>query len=117
VAAGDRYDSRVYTDVPVVDASATYDEETGRAALFVANRDLTESSTLDVDLRGLGVTAVLSASTLQAGEGQDRNTSNRTDHEAVRPQPFTDHALSDGRLQAMLPPLSWTVFEFAARQG
>ena len=117
VAAGDRYDSRVYTDVPVVDASATYDEETGRAALFVANRDLTESSTLDVDLRGLGVTAVLSASTLQAGEGQDRHTSNRTDHEAVRPQPFTDHALADGRLQAMLPPLSWTVFEFAARQG
>jgi len=117
VATSDRYDSPTYTDVPVVDASATYDEETGRAALFVANRDLAESSTLDVDLRGLGISAVRAASTLHAGEGQNRNTSNQTDHQAVVPVDFADHAVSEGRLQAILPPLSWTVFEFDARRA
>ena len=32
IAHADRYDSASYTDVPLVDASATYDEETGRRA-------------------------------------------------------------------------------------
>ena len=45
VASGDRYDSPSYTDVPVVDASATYDEETG-GRLFVANRSLDETAAL-----------------------------------------------------------------------
>ena len=45
VAESDRYDSADYTDVPLVDTSATYDAETGRAALFVAHRGMTESAT------------------------------------------------------------------------
>ncbi len=117
VAAGDRYDSPTYTDVPVVDATATYDAETGRAALFVANRSLDEAATLEVDLRGLGSTRVQSATTLHAVEGQSRTTTNGTDHGAVRPIAFDDHVLDSGQLKANLPPLSWTVFELDARQG
>jgi alpha-N-arabinofuranosidase len=111
VATGDLYDSPTYTDVPVVDASATYDEENGRAALFVANRSLTESASLEVDLRGVRATSVRGASTLHAGEGQDRHTTNRDSHGAVTPRSFDDHALDAGQLKASLPPLSWTVFE------
>ncbi|MCW2802609.1 MAG: abfA [Propionibacteriaceae bacterium] len=117
VASGDKFDSPTYTDVPVVDATATYDEETGRAALFVANRSLEESSVLEVDLRGLGATAVREASTLHAGSNQDRHTTNLEDHSAVAPRPFTDHVLDSGRLKASLPPLSWTVFEFDCLRG
>ena len=83
VASSDKYDSATYTDVPLVDASATYDEAADRAALFVANRSLEESATLEVDLRGLGVTSVLEASTLHANDGQDRHTTNREIHDAV----------------------------------
>ncbi len=111
VASGDVFDSNQFTDVPVVDATATYDQENGRAALFVANRSLDETATLDVDLRGLAVTAVLAATTLHAGEGQDRHTTNLEVHDAVRPRPFDDHVLDGGRLTAQLPPLSWSVFE------
>ena len=112
VASGDKYDSAAYTDVPMVDASATFNAETGRAALFVANRSLAEPATLDVDLRGLGVTSVLSASTLHPREVQDRHTTNLEVHDAVTPQAFTDHVLDSGQLTANLPALSWTVFEF-----
>ena len=117
VASGDKFDSPTYTDVPVVDASATYDAANGRAALFVANRSLDESSTLEVDLRGLGVTSVLTASTLHAGSGQDRNTTNRDQHDAVTPQTFQDYVLDGGQLKVSLPPLSWTVFSFEAARG
>jgi alpha-N-arabinofuranosidase len=117
VASGEKFDSPTYTDVPVVDTTATYDAETGRAALFVANRSLSDAADMEVDVRGLGVTGVLAATTLHAGEGQDRNTTNLEDHSAITPSSFTAHTLVDGTLQATLPPLSWTVFELAAAGG
>jgi alpha-N-arabinofuranosidase len=117
VATSDRYDSPGYTDVPIIDASATYDPESGRAAVFVANRSLTDTGGLEVDLRGIGGTAVLSATTLHATSDQDRHTTNLERHDAVAPIPFDAHLLSDGRLTAQLPPLSWTVFEVEARRG
>ncbi len=117
VASGDRFDSPSYTDVPVVDASATYDAETGRAAIFVANRSLEETASLEIDLRGVGGTAVVSATTLHAGDGQDRHTTNLERHDAITPTAFDGYTLTDGTVTAQLPPLSWTVFEVEARRG
>jgi alpha-N-arabinofuranosidase len=118
VSSSDLYDSPAYTDVPLVDASATYDAETGRAAVFVANRSLTEPASLEVDLRGIGGSAVVAATTLHARGGQDRHATNLEAHDAVVPTSFTDHAVRDGELTATLPALSWTVFELDAhREG
>lgn len=111
VGASDLFDSAAYTDVPLVDATATYDAESGRAALFVANRSLTETARLEVDLRGIGGTSVLAATTLHAGAGQDRHATNAVQHDAVVPVRFDDHTVRDGRLIARLPALSWTVLE------
>jgi alpha-N-arabinofuranosidase len=117
VASGDRFDSPDYTDVPVVDATATYDAATGRAAVFVANRSLDETASLDADLRGIGGTALLAATTLHAGDGQDRHATNRDDHTAVVPGALKNAQVTEGRLTAQLPPLSWTVFEVEARRA
>jgi alpha-N-arabinofuranosidase len=117
VASGDRYDSPDYTDVPVVDATATYDAGTGRAAVFVANRSLEGTASLEADLRGIGGTALLAATTLHAGEGQDRHATNRDDHAAVAPRALKNAQVADGTLTAQLPPLSWTVFELEARRA
>jgi alpha-N-arabinofuranosidase len=114
VTTSDRYDSPGYTDVPVVDASATYDGETGQAALFVANRSLEETATFSADLRGIGASGIAQASTLHAVDGQDRHTTNLEVHDAVTPQTFAACELADGRLSATLPPLSWTVFQIEA---
>ncbi|HYI53607.1 MAG TPA: alpha-L-arabinofuranosidase C-terminal domain-containing protein, partial [Microlunatus sp.] len=116
VATSDLFDSDAYTDVPVVDATATYDAETGRAAVFVANRSLNDTASLEVDLRGIGGTAVRGATTLHARDGQDRHATNTTEHQAVVPVRFDDHAVGDGQLTATLPALSWTVFELDARR-
>jgi len=114
ISNSDRYDCPTFTDVPLVDASATYDAETGRAALFVANRSLSEPALLTVDLRGIDATAVLTSATLGAQPGQDRHTSNGVSHDAVIPRPFDAYAFDNGRLTATLPPLSWTVFDLEA---
>jgi alpha-N-arabinofuranosidase len=114
IAHADRYDSASYTDVPLVDASATYDEETGRTSLFVANRSLTEPAALSVDLRGVRAKRVRASHTLHAQPGQDRHSSNGVSHDAVTPRSFDSYALGDGRLTANLAPLSWTVFDIEA---
>jgi alpha-N-arabinofuranosidase len=110
----DRYDSPRFTDVPLMDASATYDAETGSAALCVANRSLTEQAMLSVDLRGVHATNVRTSRTLHAQAGQDRHTSNGVSHDAVIPRPFSAYALANARLTATLPPLSWTIFDLEA---
>ena len=92
-----------YTDVPLVDASATYDAETGRAAVFVANRSLTESAELSVDLRSMRTARVLGSSTLHAQADQDRHASNGITHDAVTPEPFDAFTLSDGQLDRHPP--------------
>lgn len=46
----ERRDTRHYTDVPMVDAAATVDED-GHVTIFAVNRDLTEDVCLSVDLR------------------------------------------------------------------
>ena len=114
IVHADHYDSASYTDVPLVDASATYDDETCRAALFVANRSLSEPVALSIDLRGVRATRVRASHTLHAQSGQDRHSSNGVSHDAVTPRSFDAHAFSDGRLTANLPPLSWTVFDIGA---
>ena len=114
IAHADRYDSASYTDVPLVDASATYDEETGKTSLFVANRSLTEPAALSADLRGVRAKRVRASHTLHAQPGQDRHSSNGVSHDAVTPRSFDSYALGDGRLTANLPPLSWTVFDIEA---
>ena len=46
----ERRDTRHYTDVPMVDAAASVDEN-GGVTIFAVNRDLTEDACLSVDLR------------------------------------------------------------------
>ena len=114
IAHSDQYDSASYTDVPLVDASATYDDETGRTGLFVANRSLTEPAALSADLRGVRAKRVRGSHTLHAQPDQDRHSTNGVSHDAVTPRSFDSYALGDGRLTAKLPPLSWTVFDIEA---
>jgi alpha-N-arabinofuranosidase len=104
--------TKKFGDVDVVDAAATWDEHTGRVALFVANRSLDEANDLAVELRGLGATGVRSAEVLTVPEGADRHTANLQDSpDAVGLSPLAGVGLDDGVLRATLPPLSWVVIE------
>lgn len=99
-----------YGDVDVVDAAATWDEESGTIALFLANRSLTEASDLTVDLRGLGATTVRSAEVLTVPEGGDRLVANVVDdQDRVGLTPLRGVDVVDGAVRATLPPLSWSV--------
>jgi alpha-N-arabinofuranosidase len=107
----DRYESRSYGDVDLVDASATWDEEHDVVALFLANRSLDEPADVAVTLRGLQPDRIESARVLATPEGSDRFAANTATSSPVGLAPLDNARIEDGSLQVTLPALSWAVLQ------
>ena len=106
------YDTARFGSVPVVDAVATHDDETGAAAVFLVNRSLDTPVTVTVDLRALGGAAVVSAQTLADADISATNTLQHPDRVGLS---ANDSAtIADGVLTIELPPVSWTAVELTA---
>ncbi|MBR8742956.1 alpha-N-arabinofuranosidase [Nocardiopsis sp. MG754419] len=100
--------------VPTPDAALTHDERDGATSLFVVNRSTDTHLTLDADLRALAADTVTDARTLTDTDPYAVNTMDAPDR--VVPRPAQDVRLEDGRLTAVLPPVSWTVISLAPGQ-
>jgi alpha-N-arabinofuranosidase len=112
----DRYENARFGDTDLVDVSATWNEETGRAAFFFANRSLEEASDVEVALRGLDAVRVTRAEVLQVPEGHDRFTTNNLERgEHVGLTPLEDVKASGDELRVNLPALCWAVVEIETR--
>jgi alpha-L-arabinofuranosidase len=103
----DDYDTATYGSVPVVDAAATYDGQSGGTSIFVVNRSMTETIELTVELPGLTDDATGSATTLSDDDVYAANT-------LADPKQDATHAnesltLSSGYATIAIPPVSWTV--------
>lgn len=94
-------------EVPFLKCAAVHDPDGGFATLFLLNRHLEEELALEVELRGLGATSVVSAETLRHDDLSATNTRDAPDH--VAPEPLSGTSLQDGALRATLPAASWTV--------
>ncbi|MFN3949701.1 alpha-N-arabinofuranosidase [Microbacterium sp.] len=100
------YRTEVYGEVPLVDAVATHDAESGRSAVFLVNRSTTEPVTMTVDVSALGEVGVLETHTLA---DDDRSAANTLDDpERVAPAPNDSATVEGGTLTVTLPPVSWT---------
>ena len=110
-AQGDRYDSAEFTDVPLLDAAATYDEERERSAVFLANRSQDEPVSVEIDCRGVPMSRVASASCLSLPEGADPSVTNRDRHDTLVPRALRGVAFDNGCLRLNAPALSWTALE------
>ncbi|MGH8869753.1 MAG: alpha-N-arabinofuranosidase [Actinomycetes bacterium] len=111
------YETARFGEVPVVDAVATRDPQTGDVALFAVNRHQDEGVTVTVDLRALsGAGAglqVAEATVLADDDVRAVNTEDAPDRVTPRPHPA---ATSDGRtLTVTLPPVSWNVLRLVHR--
>jgi alpha-N-arabinofuranosidase len=106
------YDAPGLPDVPLLEATATHDPETGAITLFAVNRSTTEDLEIDATLRGLPDHRVTQATTLTAPDVRRTNTAESPD--AVSPAPLRGVAVEDGRLRASLPPISWNVVRLEA---
>ena len=104
-----KYDCKEFTDVPYLEAVASYDEENGEVALFCVNRSLDESMQLDISLLGFDGYKVVG---FESMDGYDIRQENTFGKETV-----TMHSnplpVEDGKSTvAELKPLSFNVIRF-----
>jgi alpha-N-arabinofuranosidase len=112
VVTSGSYDTKVHGSAPSVDAVATFDEGSGKAAVFVVNRDLRNATTVRIDVRDLGVTRVAEAVSLHDDDPYARNTSEQPDRVGLKPNDST--AVEDGIVTVVLPPVSWSAISLGA---
>lgn len=100
------YDCSDYTDVPLVDATATMADD-GSVTIFAVNRDLKEDIALEADLRAFGELKVLEHIVLHHDDVKAVNTEENPDN--VTPHAGNGGQLDGGHLNVVLPSLSWNV--------
>ncbi|WP_275003490.1 alpha-N-arabinofuranosidase [Promicromonospora iranensis] len=93
--------------VPVIDAVATHDTETGGVVVLAVNRSLTDDVALAVDLRGFPGLRVAEALTLSNPDHTWSATAD--DATSVLPRTNTTAKVADDHAHVELPPVSWSI--------
>jgi alpha-N-arabinofuranosidase len=93
--------------VPVLDAVATHDTESGGVVLLAVNRSLTEDVALEVDLRGFPGLRVTEALTLSNPDHTWSATAD--DATSVLPRSNETAKVADDHAHVDLPPVSWSM--------
>ena len=106
------YSTSLYGDVPVLDATATHDPDSGDIAILVVNRHQHEPVQLEVSTAALGPVVVQEAVALTGPEPSAANT----EHDPNRVTPTPLHAEAEqGTLRVQLPPVSWACIRLGDR--
>ena len=100
------YDCSDYEKVPLVDATATMDDD-GSVTIFAVNRDMAEDIELTCDLRGFGELQLAEHILLHHDDVKAVNTEANPDN--VKPVQGKGGVIDGGKLTMMLPSLSWNV--------
>jgi alpha-N-arabinofuranosidase len=105
-----RHDTRDFSGVPALEATAVLDEQSGGITIFAVNRSPREQFDLSVDLRGFGRLAVAEHLVLDHADLKAVNTAGS---EKVKPRSNGGARLDGARLEARLPGPSWNVIRLA----
>ena len=105
------YDTAVYGSVPLIDAVATHDADTGRTSVFLVNRSQTDEARIEIDVATLGAVSVASARTLADADHTAANTLDEPERVGLSANASAISA--DGVVTVTLPPISWTALELA----
>lgn len=102
-----QYANSTFDAVPLLEAIATFNEESEELTIFAVNRGQEGPLPLEGDLRSLVGYEVLEHLVLEHEDTRARNTLEQP-HEVV-PHSGGDATVQDGKLTALLPKLSWNV--------
>ncbi len=107
------YDSKDFTDVPVLETTAVFNEEKEELVIFALNRDMSEELKLECDLRDFDGYKVIEHIVLENEDVKAVNT--ESDPYNVAPHNKGNAALNNGILVSGLSKLSWNVIRLAKK--
>ena len=102
----DTYPTAEHGEVPLVDAVATHDPESGATTVFLVNRTIEGPARVTVDAGSLGAVQVQESATLHDDDPYATNT--LAEPTRVVPVENKRVRLEDGLLTVELPAVSWT---------
>ncbi len=109
-----KFDSENFTDVPYLDIAAIVEDE-GGLNIFAANRSLEEKLPLEIQLRGFENLKVAEHIVLESKNATDTNTEENPNN--VKPHSRGNADIQDGKLNAILPKLSWNVIRLQSQKA
>ena len=95
--------------MPLVDAVATIDNDSGEVAVFLVNRSQDAAMTVSIDVGSLGPVRLGESITLADDDPTATNT--LENQERVAPVPNRSVRIQDGVLTVGLPAISWTALQ------
>ncbi len=104
----EKYDCKEFTDVPYVEAIATYDEENESLVIFAVNKSADEQQELTVNLMdfdGYKPAEFISM------DGHDKNDVNSFESDFVKPHANNLPEIDGAELNVVLKPFSWNVIK------
>lgn len=101
-----KYDCKEFTDVPYLEAIATYDEENDELAVFCVNKSLDEDMLLDINLMDFDGFKPYSFISM---DGYDKKAENYFDNINVRSHENPVPAADGSVLTVPMKPFSWNV--------
>ncbi|MBW5445182.1 alpha-N-arabinofuranosidase [Cohnella sp. CFH 77786] len=104
------YDCKAFTDVPYLDSTGVYNEETEELTIFAVNRHLSEGLELEVDVRSFEGYRLVEHIVL---EHDDLKAVNKAGEESVAPHKDGNAVVNGGMLSARLARTSWNVIRLA----
>ncbi|MBD3921059.1 alpha-N-arabinofuranosidase [Paenibacillus sp. PR3] len=106
----ERYDSKDFTDVPYLESVTLFNEEQEEVTIFAVNRHLEQPMALECDMRSFAGYELVEHLTMTNDDMKAKNT--ELTPNAVTPSKIDTSSFSDGRLEALLPSVSWNVIRF-----
>jgi alpha-L-arabinofuranosidase len=100
VVRGDFYKAGERGEVPVVDASATFDSATGATSVFLVNRDQTSDAVVELNLSDRQITKVIGIDIMGGG---DVKAANSWEHSDVVKPVAGKGAIDGGNLRLTVP--------------
>jgi alpha-N-arabinofuranosidase len=106
------YETAEHGEVPLLDAVAVQGDEPAEVVLFAVNRHQQEPMTLDVDLRALP--DLTGAEHVGIADDDPDAVNDARNPDRVGPRTLDSPKLDGGRIQLVLPPLSWNMIRLTA---
>ena len=103
------YETSEYGAMPLLDVSATRDDEGERQAIFLVNRSLSECLPLEIRWQDAPPSSVTSASQLAGDDPKAANSWDAPNRLTMRP--VAPPMIKDGLAEMLLPPLSFTALD------
>jgi alpha-N-arabinofuranosidase len=107
------YETAVYGRVPLVDAVATLDDDSGAVSVFLVNRAQDAPTTVSIDVSSFGPVQLGESVTLADDHPDATNT--LQNEQRVAPSANQSARIDDNVLTIELPSISWTALRLATR--